>query len=354
MNWIRKIFKFSLYVLYLFVVTFVVLEVIFRILPTSNPIIPENVTDENDILRFKSSRVSTTSLGVNFYQKAEKRTNNYGFVSSIDYESGANPDIAVIGDSYVAAMEIDNEESIGELITQIDSDLTVYQLGVSGVPLSQYMKMIDFALSEFNPKEFLVVVVGNDFDESLCSYRIKEGTWCFDDNMDLKFYPFHGYSALRSTARQSAFIRYVVFNAGVNWRRVVSAIGLTDKGLSAAHEYAGNTERVKPEIIAAQSRLVIDKFFELVANRDLSNRLTIILDADRNDIYSGLHSASYFSDMRNYLIGVASKFGVAVIDMEPIFRSDFSQHKLRFNFPTDAHWNEHTHRLAAEAFLNNR
>lgn len=354
MGWAKKTMQSFIYLGYLLIITIVILETTFRILPTSDAFLLQKVTDENNILRLEASKTITNSLGADFYQLAEKQTNNYGFVSSFDYLANSNPDVIVIGDSYVEAMQVDNEESIGEVISRIDNQLTVYQMGISGVSLSQYLKMLAFAESEFGAKEYVIVVVGNDFDESLCGYRIKGGTWCFDELMRLRFIPFHGYSKSRYLARHSAFLRYVFFNLGLNWREIVSSLGLTDTNLPASHQYAGNTERFKSESVSSKSRLVIDRFFETIVNMGLQNRLTIVLDADRSDVYQDIRSESYFNDMRDHMLSRSNDVGVNIIDLDPIFRGDYKQNAERFEFPTDGHWNERGHRLAAEAFLCNR
>ena len=99
------------------------------------------------------------------------------------------------GDSYILEhisefidnyLGVDNNEALPEIIEQLDGDLNVYAMAISGVPLSQYIKFIEFAEEEFDPKEYLIVVVGNDFDESLCSYKRKQGTYCFDENFELQ------------------------------------------------------------------------------------------------------------------------------------------------------------------------
>ena len=69
-----------------------------------------------------------------------------------------------------------------------------------------------------------VVVVGNDFDESLCSYKRKQGTYCFDENFELQIIQFPGYSTIRNLARSSAFMRYVVFNLSISWRHIMSKL----------------------------------------------------------------------------------------------------------------------------------
>jgi hypothetical protein len=354
MSWTRNLKNLVAYLIYLGFTVAVILELIFRVLPTTTPLFLTPVTSQDDILRHEPDKTTTFSKGVDFYDVVQKSTNNYGFYSSNDYVANSEPDIMVIGDSYVEASQMLNEDSLGEVIAQLEPGLNVYQMGVSGVPISQYIKMMEYAQNEFAPSAYILVFVGNDFDESLCTVRIKEGTWCFDEDQELQFYPFLGYSTQRKLARSSAFMRYLVFHLNFNWRTLLSRIGGADAGMSAANKYAGNTTRTKPREITAQSIGVIDQFFESVDSMGLSDKVTIILDTDRSDIYANEKTDSYFREMRQATIKAALENSVRVIDMDVIFREDYQTNGEIFEYPTDGHWNERAHRLAAEAYLNQR
>ena len=97
---------------------------------------------------------------------------------------------------------------------------------------------------------------------------------------------------------------------------------------------------------------VIDNFFEEIFNLGLHKKITLVLDADRQDIYLNNNSSSYFRDMREYVIKNALLKKINIIDMEPIFKNDFNENNKIFEFPTDAHWNEHAHKLVAQTFIN--
>ena len=110
MNWI-KVYNMRLiffYPIYLIFIIIFILEVVFRIVPTSSPVDLSPVTSSSDVLRYKPYQTSTFSSGANFYKVIEKSTNNYGFFSSIDYAPNSSQDIMVIGDSYVEAVQVKN------------------------------------------------------------------------------------------------------------------------------------------------------------------------------------------------------------------------------------------------------
>ncbi len=351
---VRKFINFCIYFLYLIISVVIILEIIFRILPTTTPVDLEQIFSENEILRFKPNRTGTLSLGSNFYKTVEKKTNNYGFYASYDFIANSKPDIVVIGDSFVEAAQIKNQDTFGEILNNENKKLLVYQLGISGVSLSQYLKMIQYAKKEFSPKHFVIVIVGNDFDQSLCSYRIKEGTWCFNDRHELVFVPFEGYSTKRRLMRNLAFARYIVFNLKVEWRPIAAKLGIKDPAMKADREFAGNTERFKSDEIYERSKKVVESFFDELKKLGVANKTSLIIAADHNDIYVGSKTNSYFRDMRQVIMDKADIYNVNYIDLATIFQNDYKQFKIKFDFPTDGHWNEHAHNLVANAFLNLR
>ena len=348
MNWTKVIFRTTLYCFYIIILVTIMLEVIFRVLPTSSPIEFQPISSEVEILRFYPNQETTFALGANFYKVTKKSTNNYGFYSSYDYFAKSKPDILIIGDSFVEATQISNKDTIGEILQFENPGLTVYQLGVPGVPLSQFIQMIRYGKKEFLPQHYAVIVTGNDFDESLCSYRKKDGTWCFSDDYELTFVPFHGYSKVRKIAKKSAFLRYLVFHISLDWRNIAAKFNAFNTGITVAPEFAANTERFKSKETVDASRSVVDQFFKELEELNLSKNITIIIDADRDDIYRNVQSISFFNELRTYLIDSARLHGVSYVDMDPIFREDFLAFGEAFNFPTDGHWNERAHRLASQ------
>ena len=353
MSWIRKIIKVLSYLIFLFISVAITLEMIFRVLPTTTPVDLEPITSEEDILRFKADQTAVFSLGANFYKTVTKKTNQAGFYSSFDYEKNKSPKIMIIGDSYVEAAQIENSDTIGEVIRAKYNQKNIYQMGVSGVPLSQYIKMAEYAKNNYAPDGFVIVIVGNDFDQSLCDYRVKLGTWCFDENFELIFKPFIGYTGIRKYARQSAFARYVFLQAGISWRNLMSTFGTKPQGMEAAPDYAGNVKRFKSEEIINKSNIVVDRFFEELNKLQIIDKVTIVLDADRQDIYNNRRTESYFQKMREYTLRKANANGVNIIDMKPIFEDDYKDNEVKFDFPTDGHWNERAHKLVAEALMEN-
>ena len=74
-----RLIRYSLaYLAYLIISVVLLLEIIFRLLPTTSPVDLQVISDRTDILKFYPNQIGRFSLGANFYKITEKKTNNYG------------------------------------------------------------------------------------------------------------------------------------------------------------------------------------------------------------------------------------------------------------------------------------
>lgn len=356
MSWI-KVAKFALWAIYSIVTACILIEISLQLLPTADLFDRQPVNAEQPILRYVPNQSITYSLGADFYQIAEKKTNNLGFVTDKDYTRNGRPFAAVIGDSYVQAMQVDYSRSITGLLEEYTGK-RIYSFGISGAALSQYLAYAAYVQSEFNPGRLIFVVVGNDFDESLCAVRPYPGNHCFTDGFKLKLIDFGGDSTLKGLAKKSAFVRYVVLNLGLDWRRFLN--GDWRAFIPFAHVptdaddhplYAGNTSYRKESEVESSSLKAINHFVK-EANAIAGNKpMLIVVDADREEVYAGEFRNSYFNRMRIHLIETAKSHGIEVVDLREAFKREHQQSGRKFEFPTDGHWNETGHETAARAII---
>ncbi|HNP83604.1 MAG TPA: hypothetical protein PKN47_19250 [Nitrospira sp.] len=351
MRFFKKVIFVSISIIVGFVVPLLSFEFLLRFMPVVGNIEYSVVTESSPYIHHLPHSVLSTSLGWNFYRVITNQSNNYGYISSADYSKSGRPTLAVIGDSFVEALQVEKGRSLTAGLTN-SAIGNIYNIAISGSALSQYVAFAKFAESEFDPKAFVIVVVGNDFDESLCAVRPKPGHHCYErQNGDLKLIlkESHSVGGIRRVAKQSALMRYLVFNLKVDWRRLVSTANLLSNEVADAR-YAGNTEFAKSIWVEQEARAVVDQFFEDLGMIIGSKPLLFIVDADREAIYKGSGGDnSFFSKIRNYFIAQAHDHNHEVIDMYPIFLHHYATHKIKFEFPTDGHWNELGHKLAAEA-----
>lgn len=331
----------------------VVLEVVLRLLPVSESRQVAPVNEQNPIYHFKPNTTLTLSSGWNFAIVTSKRTNNRGFFSDIDYLRNDRRKLVVIGDSYVEAAQIENSKSVhGVLNAAAQPNGDVYGIGSSGAPLSQYLAYAEFASKEFAPSGYAFVIVGNDFDESIPTYRQTPGFHHFVKKPQgtLEFARGADYRPSRSkeVLRKSALARYLFLNLDMPsiWERLKPG---------RATYVANTVSDVSPQRLA-DSRAAVDLFLHELPRRVGNAPVLFVVDGIRPQLYSAdsiitVHG-SYFDLMRNYLMTKAKDAGYEVIDMQPVFIDHYRSAGKRFEFPSDAHWNELGHQLAAEQILN--
>ena len=189
MNWIRQISKIFGYVVFLAISVTILLEIIFRILPTSDSLLVKPVNNQNQIVRYTENRSVKKQIGFNFSHVNVRQINNYGSVSDKDFEKTASqnrPVVAVIGDSYVEALHVKNQDTFHFKIDNKLKKYDVYPIGISGSALSQYIAFAKFAKNEFDPEVYIFLIIENDFRESTYHAANSPGFNYFDKNGELK------------------------------------------------------------------------------------------------------------------------------------------------------------------------
>jgi hypothetical protein len=339
------------------------LDIGLRFFPVNEGLRALPVNQQNPILRFTPDRVSTWSRGWNFPIVTRVETNNYGFISGVDYDSQATtPLLAIIGDSYVeAAMVSYDRTAAGILEETMHPDGRVYSFGASGSALSQYLAYCEYARDTFHPVAFIIVIVSNDFDESLLKYKSAPGFHYFVENRDgelvLTRVDFQ-VTVWRDLVRRSALGMYLATNLDLSyvWGRLKDLISPSAEANPVA---TGNAALLEPTRVTDSQRAV-DAFLRLLpsmAGVDPS-RIALILDAMRETVYDPdqleAGHGSFFDVMRRYLVEKAQVGGFEIIDMQPEFLEHYKRHGQRFEFETDDHWNALGHAVVADAVQRSR
>lgn len=333
---------------------FVVLEILLRFLPLSESPGYMLVDAEHPIPRFEPNREHTYSVGWNFSIVTKKKSNRAGFYSNFDYQSDHElPLMAVIGDSYVEALQVQNHKSFHGIVGVDATDkVRVYAFGSSGCPLSTYLKYAEWVRDLYKPDHYAFCIVGNDFDECFQEYKTNGGTLTFfpkgvasPSMQDLvtKYYNPHR-SLLTSIFRHSAVARYLVYNCEVDPRRI--EFNVTS---------GGKREVIDPKRVRL-GREAIAHFIRLLpeATGVKTENIVLILDAERANIYEPSPrdaGRSYYSQMKQKLVEAAVSTDIHLIDMEEPFTNHFRENRQKFEFPTDGHWNELGHSLVAKVIL---
>ena len=341
------------------------LEVMLRSLPVSSGLMTQPVTTASPLFHFLPNRDLWHSQGWRFAYANRIHVNNAGFVNPVDYDSSVStPLLAVIGDSYVEALIVPQQETLhARLARRTDGRGRVYSFAASGAPLSQYLIWAEHASREYGAGGGVFVVVGNDFDESLASVKRGPGFHHFAERggrLELELVEYQP-NRRRELIYASALGRYLVFN--LKALDVLTAFWATLADRAArctVHaEFVGNTSAESSTERLSKSRRAVDTFLAELPRRTGWKPARVLLLVDGVRRYAGdgtLGNApgSYFSQMRAYLIKQAAKRGFGVVDMHPIFAMRHAADRSRFEYADDAHWNSLAHELAAEAIVKTR
>lgn len=332
------------------------LEVIFRVLPTSDSLMVLPVNSKSPVVRFQENRDVIWSSKYNFSIVTKKHVNNDGFLNDQNYNpKDDSPLLAIIGDSYVEADQVENKDSMhGILAQKTVGNGRIYSFGASGSPLSMYLAYANYATKKYKAHALVFIIIGNDFDESLTKYKNAPGFHYFSnasDHLDLVRMDYQP-TLMKRVSRYSALIRYLALNMQLSWQSIENLFDHDAR--NAGKIFVGNTRADFDEERITDSKMVVDRFFEeLPFQTGLENdKILFVIDGMRPNLYDPTTllkaNGSYFDHMRKYFISVAVSKGYEVSDMQPAFIKKHESEGLRFEFPTDAHWNEAGHLLVAE------
>ncbi len=333
-----------------------ILEGFFRfVIPASK--FPQRYFDkETNILRYNKEldAQGLITLGKFSQEKFNWTINNYGWNSSIDYQQDKEQRkrIAIIGDSYIEAFQVNNEEHLSRTLDQLMGDsIQVYSFGMSGSPLSQYLHVARYVQQTFQPDLFVVSVVHNDFDESLqdkvlhsfyMSLKIDE------DQQIQEVSPTEESASKLGFLKRSALLNYLLHNLKIreSFRDYFKS---DNEQVANANIYVDQLDTNK---ILLATDYVVKKFKEEFPN----TRVIFMMDASRGDIYNGELSTSSVAFLEDFLKNICQKHGIEYIALSDLFQENYNQKEKRFNSQYDYHWNKYAHDLIANylsSYLSN-
>jgi hypothetical protein len=342
------------------VVTLVLLEVLFRFLPVATAPSVEPPTASNPIQHYVANSDFTWSRGWNFQDVVRGRTNAQGFIANYDYDASArSPLVAVIGDSFIEAFAVGFSQSLtGRLQDALGAQGRAYAFAQAGSPLSQYVAYAMHACATYRPQRMVILIVGNDFDESVFANRIRNGIFHLHPKpgggFDHVLTPQPPMRLSERIARNSALALYVFRNLGRGGLAPSLIIGKAN-AQAAVGPYVGNTSAAAGTARVAEGENVIDWFLDRLSTTMClkPKDITLMVDAMRPDMYDPLRLAaargSYFGRMRAKLLADGSSRGFTVVDLEKPFLASFARDGRHFEPANDGHWNAHGHAVAAVA-----
>ena len=351
-RWLKKFFFLTVPAL---LVMLVILELVFRFaIPASNP--PHAYYDPDEqIFRYdlNASPSGRYTFGYLAQGQGRWRINNMGWNSEIDYFTGARnkPLVAIIGDSMVAALQVDVQESMASrLRQQVGDEFDVYSFGTPGAPFIQYLHMARYVNKTFDPDILVFTVHNNDFEQTLCDRWSPVGMVCLEDGgsqiREAEISPYYP-SRLRRWARKSSIVRYLSLNLLLVQH--IPGGGGFDPVKDFAAQGLGPSVALKNRIENAT-----DYILNKVADENPGRTVIFLLDAPRRYIYTGILDAPVEYDLWTHglLQGLSEKYGFRFVDLTEPFVEAYADSPVKFDSKYDRiHWNERGNAVAAEALL---
>lgn len=314
----------------------------------------------DDVVRFASGQTGIWRLRNEI--AAPYKINKQGWNSGLgDYTHDRRAGItriAVVGDSFVEALQVASTESLAE---KLGRDLTgsgqrteVYRFGISGAPLSQYVHMVERAVVQYRPAWIVVVVVHNDFDES---FRFVQGRYTSafmkfrveDGKVTGEVLPTPWRPRPTEIARRTATARFFLYRWQVRPQVLVDLL-LPSQAGAADTPWAGNVEIERVLALRSEVAAVADHGTARLAELadGIGARLLLVMDGDRQAIYRG-DAMSPALRLNQILADAAARYGVGFLNMHHVFADHWAAHHRRFEFGADAHWNESAHSVVASS-----
>ncbi len=269
--------------------------------------------------------------------------NDAGFNSAWEYlgpEERPGPCAVVLGNSYVQGLYSDVEDHLaGQLQRATGGTLACYNLGTSGMPLSQCTPVLQYARDRYRPD--LVVILASSLARSLrdsgtvpyCrQFRLKDGV--------LESLPPTNFTVNRRNRllRRSALVRYLYYNANLDLG------GQGDVVESDPEAVAGDADEM------AILRLVVDTVLDELSKLADGAPVIVVSDAQRNLMYAGRGRPE--RDFQSDLIEASCRErGVLYLDLTETFWQDYASHGQMLNFRENYHWNPYATGLATGAIV---
>src|SRR6476620_6028405 len=136
------------------------LEIFFRIVPVSTTTDVGYHTDPF-IVTYRPRLEFRIATGWDLRNAHSYRSNNYGYLTRRDFVQDSTA-VALVGDSYVEASMLPEEERLGPQLEGVLRGRPVYALGGPGSNLLDYAERIRVAAETFQIRDFVVLVEVGD------------------------------------------------------------------------------------------------------------------------------------------------------------------------------------------------
>lgn len=281
-----------------------------------------------------------SSDGWDMRHPTTQTTNNLGFASSQTLTPDANA-IAVIGDSFVEGIAVEEPLRIATQLANKLSEHQVFMLGFRGTSLIDYADRAQWAAKMLGVNQFIFVLSNSDVWESICGTG-QHLRRCIDPQLNsMKELPVESRGRLYQLASYSAVAQYMLVHLRLSASALRAKLPFSTKQEPGQSGHLSNNLRL---VEPAELRSIEYFINELV--KIPGNRVLLAVDCNRGSIYKNQVPPRHAS--LKLLIERARSLGFAVADSCEEFTSIYTSSKKRFDASlTDSHWNARGHALMA-------
>lgn len=343
------------------IVGFVGIEWIFRhVVPQDQaPVLQWD--SATNMLRHKPNQTGVRYPDEDIHHPVRYTINAQGWNAPRDYDGREHVPVAMIGDSFVEALQVPTGMSVGgRLEAYLGPGDQVNRFGISGAPMSEYVHMARVVIARYHPDMIIVVLVHNDFTES------------FDPPAVPLYQAFERVNAqtlqtIPATPYQERAGSRVMASDWATGRATVKAYrDLVFLWQMLMHQWGHPSPEMGvdvvelsthwPQVLAVTTYL----FQQFATLRDETHTpILFVMDGVREFVHlqevRGLEMLSP-SDSDVYGLNLlAAEYAMtnhfSFVDLTPVFQADWMAYHVPFDFPMDYHWNSRTHDLVARTLL---
>lgn len=344
------------------VILLIFLELFFRfVIPASDP--PGDFFYEDEkLFSFPTNReTGLYTIGRFAEIKARWQINNMGWNYPIDYYPDEEKKlIAIIGDSFIEALQVDAEKNYPFLLREkLYPNYEIYAFGKSGAALSQYLHLSRYVNKHFDPNILIFNIVHNDFDQSISELdpsrhyflqlSYNELYDSFYETLPRPDYSLKQYNPWKRLLYNSSVFRYLWLNIKVHT--------LSDRILSPINQFEANINSVKVKEDQSLVTKATKYLVKTIKEENPKKRIIFIFDAHREAIYNNSLDNSSLIWMHEMMRNVCEKHDVEYIDLTEPMQQDFMTNSREFNSKLEGHWDEYGHEFVANIlyeYLKNR
>lgn len=324
------------------VLLFLALELFFRfIIPASNP--PMSYFYEEDKMYAYSNKQKNgiNTIGKTAEIKAKWHINNMGWNSPMDYKKTDKKVIAVVGSSYVTALEVDCDKRYPYLLQeQLGKDYEVYAFGHQGAPVSQHLWISRYVDKYFNPDILIFDIANESLGCSAFESRREpqyltlsvDEKGVVTENTPRPNCSFRQYNPYKKVFLKSAFFRYLFFNLKLNNYH---------KNLGKKPIQISDTGKLKSR------EAIAEYLFRQIKQENQNKRIIFMIIPTSQIVYDHTVNDEEFNSFRKLVQAMASKYNMEVFDLTLPMQEDYKKNNKKFEFGIDSHWNKYGHNLVA-------